>query len=135
MIAQLRICLCNIPDTFEELIIRFISSVPKGYRRIDIVADTYRRGSIESAEREKRGKSTKVILGSVKSKVLRDANKFMMNDENKVALINIIFKNMIENRVHVILQLDTQLIVLSSDGECVSLAPTSSFETVELKSK
>ena len=134
MITQLRICLSNIPDTFEELIIRFISSVPKGYRRIDIVIDTYRRGSIESAEREKRGKSTKVILGSAKSKVLRDVNKFMMNDENKVVLINI-FKSMIENRVHVILQLDTQLIVLSSDGECVSPAATSSFETVELKSK
>ena len=103
MIVQLKMCLCNVPDLFEELDIRFNSSIPKGYRRIDIVADTYRKGSIKSAVRAKRGTSTKVILGSVKSKVLRDSIKFMMNDENKVALINNIFKNMIENRVHVIL--------------------------------
>ena len=40
-IAQLRMCLSDVPNTFEELIFRFIQSIPKGFQRIDIVADTY----------------------------------------------------------------------------------------------
>ena len=53
MIAQLRMCLSMIPDTSEQLILKFVQSLPKGYHRIDIVTDTYRNISIKSAERKK----------------------------------------------------------------------------------
>ena len=70
-------CLSDVPNTFEELIFRFLRSIPKGFQRIDIVADTYRNGSIKSTDRQKRGTSSKLMIGSVKSKLPRDINKFM----------------------------------------------------------
>ena len=126
-------CLCNVPDTFEELILRFLRSNPKGYRRTDIVADTYRSGSIKSAERQKRGTSSKVLIGSVRSKMPRDVNKFMLNNENKSALISLIFKYVIHGRHQILTMLQTEMIVLSGDNECHTVTAASSIETVELK--
>lgn len=54
MIAQLRVCVNTIPETFEDFILKFLQSIPKGYKRIDIVADTYRDNSIKGEERAKR---------------------------------------------------------------------------------
>ena len=83
MIAQLRTCFTDLPSSYEELVIRFIRSIPQGYRRVHIIADTYRDANIESGEREKRGSAAKVIIASVKSKLPRDMNQFMLTNENK----------------------------------------------------
>ena len=64
MIAQLRVCLVSVHETFEELSMNFLQSLPKGYARLDIVADTYRKASIKSSERRKRGSSAKILIGS-----------------------------------------------------------------------
>ena len=98
MISQLRVCLSAIPDTVEQLIWRFLQSLPKGCHRVDIVADTYRDKSIKSTERTKRGTSSKVLIGSVKSKVPRDINKFMLNNDNKASLIKLIFEYVINEK-------------------------------------
>ena len=42
MIAHYRVVSNNLPGTFKEWIIRFLKSLPKGYDRVDIVADTYK---------------------------------------------------------------------------------------------
>ena len=47
---------------------------------MDIIADTYRDGSIKSGEREKRESAAKVIIALVKSKLPRDMNQFMLNN-------------------------------------------------------
>ena len=98
MIAQIRVCATNCPETFKEFIIKFLQSFPKGYRRVDIVADTYRITSIKNQERDRRGKGSRVIIGSLKSKV-RDINRFLLNGENKTALINMTFDFIKENKV------------------------------------
>ena len=98
MIAQLRVCLSPTPDTFEQLILKFLRSLSKGYCSIDIVADTYRNVSIKSAEREKTRYLSKVLIGSIKSKLPRDMSKFMLNDDNKTALIKLIFDYVINER-------------------------------------
>ena len=121
MIAQLRMCLSMIPDTFEQLVLKFVRSLPKGYHRIDIVADTYRNISIKSAERKKRGTSSKVLIGSIKSKLPRDMNKFMLNDENKTSLIKLIFDYVIAEKQSVTSMLKTEVIVLSGDDECYTV--------------
>ena len=66
----------EVPDSYEELAIKLLNSIPKGYRRVDIIADTYRQTSIKSSERNKRGTSTKVTIKSIKTKVPRDLNSF-----------------------------------------------------------
>ena len=49
----------SIPSTFERLAWKVLSLNPKGYRRVDLVADCYFETSIKDAERTKRGTSKK----------------------------------------------------------------------------
>ena len=52
VIAQIRCCIASAPQTFEDLAAEFLQSLPKGYARYNIVADTYREASIKSAEKK-----------------------------------------------------------------------------------
>ena len=133
MISQLRVCLSAIPDTFEQLIWRFLQSLPEGYHRVDIVADTYRDKSIK-AERIKRGTSSKVLIGSVKNKVSRDINKFMLNNDNKTSLVKLIFEYVINEKEAVISLFMTESIVLSGDDESYTVSCDSVTQNDDLKS-
>ena len=63
------------------------------------------------------------MIGSVKSKLPRDINKFMLNDENKTAHIK---------RIQILPTRKTENIVLSGDNECYVVA-ASNVENNELK--
>ena len=69
LMAGLR-SMVQIPKNYEELTLKLLSSFPKGFQRVDIVADTYRNVSIKAGEREIRGRSNKVVIKLTKSKVL-----------------------------------------------------------------
>ena len=45
----------QVPDTFEVLAMKIISFLPIGFKRIDLVADSYLQNSIKDAERANRG--------------------------------------------------------------------------------
>jgi hypothetical protein len=117
-IAQVRIITKVVPDTYEELAINLLQSILKGYARVDLVADTYRRASIKTAERNKRGVASKVIIKSKKSKIPRNFKAFMMNSENKCRLIDIIFDFIIKEKARCLQILRANKILLSRDGEC-----------------
>ena len=116
-IAQLRVSLTGASGTFEDLIKKFYGSIGNSYRRIDIVADTYRDVSIKSSERSKRGESTKIIIGSVQSKLPADMGKFMLNNENKCSLINMVMDYTSTNKKALLRKLKCQMIYFSTDGE------------------
>ena len=118
MIAQFRMIVQELPNDFEGLIMKFLNSIPKKYNRVDIVADCYRDISIKTAEREKRGNSSKVYVRSVKSKVPRDITTFLSNSENKTQLINITFQYIIENKSKIMALLKTNWLYLSADQDC-----------------
>ena len=101
--------------------------------RYNIVADTYRESSIKSAERRKRGISAEVLIGSIKSRLPRDMNKFMLND-NKKSLIKLVFKFIIDEKQKSFRTLDTEKMILSSDDECITVTYNSTEENVDLKS-
>ena len=42
MMAQIRSCISNVPETLEQFIEIFLSSIPKNFRSVDLVADAYR---------------------------------------------------------------------------------------------
>ena len=44
----------NLPYTLEMLAWKFLSYIPKGYYRVDLVADCYFKNSMKDAERSKR---------------------------------------------------------------------------------
>jgi hypothetical protein len=77
----------NLPDTFEKLAWKFLSYIPKGYYRVDLVADCYFESSIKDAERSKRGTSRKIIVKSAKSKIPSEFTHFLSCGENKTRLI------------------------------------------------
>ena len=110
----------NVPGTFEELAFNIIKSLPCGYKRVDIVADTYLLNSIKSSERCKRGDSEKVLVRSCKSKIPPEFNRFLSNGENKTRMIELLFQVIENNRVKMINLLKTNKIVLSMEDSCRS---------------
>ena len=134
MIAQIRTIVHNVPNTFEEFILKFLNSIPKGYQRVDIVADCYRDISIKAAEREKRGHSSKIFISSVKTKVPRDISKFLSNNENKKQLIELTFNYVIHNKIESFSILKAQTIILSGDGECKKITEIECCDYEILKS-
>ena len=90
-IALVRIVTKEVPQMFEDLSLKILGSIPKGYNRIDFVADTYRNASIKTAERNKRGTNSNINIKSVKSRIPQDFNSFLLNGDNKTQLINIVF--------------------------------------------
>ena len=57
----------EIPETFEGLAWQLIKLLPSGYKRVDIVADTYQENSIKSMERKDRGDASKILVKSVEN--------------------------------------------------------------------
>ena len=50
LMAMIRARPCT-PATFNDLVLTILDMIPSGYKRIDIIADTYRKGSIKDPER------------------------------------------------------------------------------------
>ena len=134
MIVQIRFCIASARQTFKDLATKFLQSLPKGYARYDIVADMYQELSIKSAEKRKRGISAKKLIGSIKSRLPRDMNKFMLNNDNKTSLIKLVFKFIIDEKQRSLCTLDTEKIILSGDDECITVTYDSTEVNVDLKS-
>ena len=128
LMALLR-TMTNIPETFEDLAMQLLSFIPKGYLRVDFVADSYFPNSIKDAERTKRGVSSKIIIKSARSKIPRDFTSFLSSGENKTRMIELIFETLKQKKAQALNTLRTTKIVLSRERECsiVTLAGCSSF--------
>ena len=120
----------QLPEIFEELALKLIQHIPKGYHRINIVADCYLSNSIKDTEREKRGQSTNILVKSTKSKIPREFSKFLANGENKTKMIEIIFKTLQEKKAAVLNTLRTTQLVLSCEQNC-KLITLSNCETFQ----
>ena len=101
--------------------------LPYGYKRVDIVVDTYQDISFKSTERSKRGSARKIIIRSEKSKIPRNFNEFLKNGENKARMIELIVKVIKQNAVSTTL-LDLEEIFISTDNDC-SKVTAESVET------
>ena len=88
-IALVRIVTKEVPQTFEDLSLKILGSIPKGYNRVDFVADTYRNASIKTAERNKRGANSKINIKSVKSRIPQDFIPFCLMVTIKPSLLTL----------------------------------------------
>ena len=68
----------EFPQT-HEFTWKFLSSLPKGYKRVDLVTDTYRENSIKNGDRQKRGTSASLMIHSFQSKLPREFKNFLKN--------------------------------------------------------
>ena len=75
--------LSGVCDTYKSLSNKLFSMIPKGYERIDIVADTYHEQSLKNPEGLKHGTSSRVMVQSALSKMPRNFSDFLKNGENK----------------------------------------------------
>ena len=75
-----------VPVTYAELGKTLVSQLPKGYQRVDIIADTYRENSLKNNERDSRGVFNKVIICSALSRIPRNFTEFLKNGDNKTTL-------------------------------------------------
>ena len=116
--------LSGICDTYKDFACKLFSVIPKGYARIDIVADTYRETSLKNPERLKRGTSSRVMVQSALSKRPRNFNDFLKNGENKSRLIELIQDVLIENKEEIIGMLKCQEIFFSADKVCNRITST-----------
>ena len=66
----------QIPENYEEITWKLLSSFPKGFQRVDLVADTYKNVSIKAGEREIGGWIDKIIIKLTKSKVPKICKSF-----------------------------------------------------------
>ena len=121
----------KITDTFERFAWKMVSYIPKGYGRIDFVADCYFENSIKASERLKRGISTNVIIKSTKSEIPIDFSlSFLMCGENKTRLIELIFQSMEDEKDEVPDLLQKEEIVISREEVCRKL---NSIEILEFE--
>ena len=115
LMAALRL-FSSIPETYEELFRNLLSTFPKTYHRVDIVADTYKSASIKGEEREKRRCNNKIIVKSAKSKIPRNFKSFLKNSENKTRLIDLLCQFVKENSQRTCNLLKCSSIVFSKEN-------------------
>ena len=96
-----------------------LSSFPKEFQRVDIVADTYRNVLIKAGEKESRGRSDKVIIKSTKSKVSKDFQDFLGNGENKNKLIDLFCDTKSSSTERALAILQISVIYFSKEDSCV----------------
>ena len=77
LIAVIR-TMTELPQKYYEFTWKFLGSLPKGYKLVDLVADTYREISTKNGERQKRP-SARLMIHSPQYKLLREFKNFLKN--------------------------------------------------------
>ena len=133
LLAAIR-TMTNLPETYEDFSWHFVGTLPKGFQRYDIAADTNRSNSIKGGERNERGSSQRVTIASTKSKLPRDFPTFMKNGENKTRLIEVISEVLRNNFHKVLTELKCSVIYFSQEDITYCLKGTGVSIAAELSS-
>jgi hypothetical protein len=120
LMANIRM-ITGIPETYEDLTWVFIKTIPTGYTRIDIVADTYPENSIKAAEHCRRGSSREIIILSPQSKIPRDFCGFLQNGKNKTRMIMLMREVLMKNQQKTLEMLDCKEIFFSTLNDCIKI--------------
>ena len=84
----------NLPNTYEEFVWNFVSTLPRGFKQLDIDTDTCRENSIKGGQRSTRSSIQKVLIALCKSRLPRD---FCLHEEDKTRLTEILSVVMCDN--------------------------------------
>ena len=120
LMANIRM-ITGIPETYEDLTWVFIKTIPTGYTRIDIVADTYPENSIKAAEHCRRGSSREIVIRSPQSKIPRDFRGFLQNGKNKTRMIMLMREVLMKNQQKTLEMLDCKEIFFSTLNDCIKI--------------
>ena len=84
-------CMSNVPSTFLEIAER-IFDMASSCDNIIFSTDMYKRNSVKTMERLRRGTSNKLLIGGPKTKKPYDWKDFLKNDDNKKRLIELLLE-------------------------------------------
>ena len=123
-----------IPVTYAELVKILVDRLPKGYRSIDIIADTYREKSLKNNEIDRRGDSNKVIVRSALSKIPRNFSDYLKNGDNKTRRTELIKDEFVKHSHDYLQLLSSEVIYFSIDGLCLQIKQERVIEASQLSS-
>ena len=80
-------------SAYSELAELFVNHIPKGYGRVDKIADCYKTMSIKSSKQLLRGQSGKIRIVLLLSNIPSDFyDRIIRDSDNKERLIKLIFE-------------------------------------------
>ena len=132
LIAVIR-TMTELPQTYE-FTWKFLGSLPKVYKRVDLVADTYREISIKNGERQKRRTSARLMIHSPQCKLSREFKNFLNNGENKTRLIELIFQVISQESSRALQMLRCDKIYCSKESHTVAIDSNGVRDIDDLKS-
>ena len=132
LIAVIR-TMTELPQTYE-FTWKFLGSLPKVYKRVDLVADTYREISIKNGERQKRRTSARLMIHSPQCKLSREFKNFLNNGENKTRLIELIFQVISQESSRALQMLRCDKIYCSKESHTVAIDSNGVPDIDDLKS-
>ena len=122
------------PNTYEEFTMQIIQSILSGYKKVHIVADTYRPTSIKDPECLKRGYADKIIVHSAAARLPHNFDDFLKNGENKSSLINLIQEVIISRKTEVLDTLRSDVLFFSNENVCHIITKEGITISIELSS-
>ena len=88
VVAFIRI-MTNTSGSNRELAWK-VNPIPVQYRKMYLVCDTYKEGSIKTSERRSRGSGKRYVIKSPNLKIPSDFSNFLKNGDNKTVLLYLI---------------------------------------------
>ena len=113
---------------------KVLGSLPKGYKCVDLVADTYREISIKNGEHQKRGTSAHLMIPFTQSKLPREFKNSLKNGENKTRLIELIFQIISQESSPALQMLKCSKIYCSKESHTVAIDSNGVRDIDDLKS-
>ena len=123
LIAAIR-AMKKILEAYRQPAWKWMGTLPKRYRHIDLVADTYQEVSIKNCECFGCGTSVHLMINSLDFEVPSDFTKFMKCGENKTRLINLICKVISSDYKRVLALLKCNEISFSKKDNCLLFNPS-----------
>ena len=114
--------------TIEELTWKIVNTIPTGCKRVDLVADNYRKAPWKNSTCKDRDSGEEIIIKSAKSQI-RDWQSFMKCSNSKTQMINIMFRYI--QTVRLKSKVRTTIMYLSQENQCCSVTLSSQNERVE----
>lgn len=98
--------------TVEELTRKTVDNIPTGCKRVDFVADSYRKASWKNSTRKVRSSGKEIMIKSSKSEI-KDWQSFMKCSNDKTQIINIMFRYIQTAKVKVFIKVRTTIMYLA----------------------
>ena len=126
----------RIPSTYLEYAKSFIKLIPKNFKSVHVIADSYNNSSsLKQNEQQKRGTAETLHIASLQSKTPSDfRERILRNSQNKTRLIELVYQYIKSNKGDCFSVLNTDEIVLSSENYCLQLTGDNVADIDELKS-